>query len=72
LPKMRRKPPDHTTVLRIVAALIFASAVFGVGIAIINAFKTIPYASDLIYAFIESFKAGITGLVGFLAGRHFR
>jgi hypothetical protein len=65
---MERAVPEFRRILQTVAALVFASAVFAVGIAIINAFVPVPYSGELIHAFTESFKAGLAGMVGLLAG----
>jgi hypothetical protein len=60
--------PEFSTILRSVVGLVALSATFAVLIALVNAFVAMPFAGDLIHAFIESFKAGLAGLVGLLAG----
>jgi hypothetical protein len=60
--------PEFSTILRTVALLVALSAFLAVLIATLNAFKPVPLAGDLIHAFTESFKAGLSGMVGLLAG----
>jgi hypothetical protein len=60
--------PEFSTILKTVAALVALSAIAALIVATLNAFVTVPYAGDLIHAFTESFKAGLAGMVGLLAG----
>jgi hypothetical protein len=64
----RAEVPEFSTILRTVALLVALSAVLAVSIAALNAFISVPFAGDLIHAFTESFKAGLAGMVGLLAG----
>lgn len=66
---MERQVPEFSTILKTVAGLVFASAILPVLVATLNAFVAVPFAGELIQAFTESFKAGLAGLVGLLAGR---
>jgi hypothetical protein len=61
--------PEFSTFLKTVGALLFVSAILSVAVATLNAFVPVPFAGELIHAFTESFKAGLAGLVGLLAGR---
>ncbi len=61
--------PDFKTVLRLVFTLSVMSAILAVTVAILNAFVSIPFADQLINAFIEAFKTGIIAIIGFLGGR---
>ena len=60
--------PEFSTILRTVALLVGLSAFLAVSIATLNAFIPVPFAGDLVHAFTESFKAGLSGMVGLLAG----
>ncbi len=57
-----------SSVLAAAVALIALSASMSVITALLNAYIRIPFAGDLIYAFMECFKAGLAALLGVLAG----
>lgn len=57
-----------SSVLKAAVALIALSASMSIATAFLNALIPIPFAGDLIYAFIECFKAGLSALLGVLAG----
>lgn len=60
--------PEFKSVLYVVVGLVALSAFMATGISIVGAFFQIPFSEELVKAFIESFKAGLAGLVGLLAG----
>lgn len=67
--RVRGSEIEVWAIFKVVAALIAFSAICAVFIAALNAFVPVADASELIHAFMESFKAGVSGVLGFLAGR---
>ena len=61
--------PEFSTILKSVTALAVFSALFAVGLTILNAVLPMALAADLVHAFIESFKACLFAILGLLGGR---
>jgi hypothetical protein len=49
--------------------LTVMSAILAAAVGALDGFVPIPHAQTLISAFLESFKAGLVGMLGLLGGR---